>query len=116
MPDTTLLVMVDGVLADSNPLLRSLRPVVQSQHLPAPTGEGLARYVKELAQDKGAGISPAAIRTITDLVGNDLWTLDRELEKTVSLCLRAQHRGVGHTRNGGAGAGGQHLQRRGRDD
>ena len=91
MPDTTLLILVDGILADSNPLLRSLRAVVQSQHLPAPTGEGLARYVKELAQDKGAGISPAAIRTITDLVGNDLWTLDRELEK---LSLYASGRNI----------------------
>ena len=40
---------------------------------------------------KGSGISPAAIRTITDLVGNDLWTLDRELEK---LSLYAAGRNI----------------------
>ena len=91
MPGTTLLFLVDGPIAESNPLLRSLRNVAQAQHLQAPTGEALARYVKELAQDKGAGISPAAIRTITDLVGNDLWTLDRELEK---LCLYASGRNI----------------------
>ena len=91
MPDTTLLFLVEGPIADSNPLLRSLRPVTQAQHLPAPTGEALARYIKDLAQHKGAGISPAAIRTITDLVGNDLWTLDRELEK---LSLYATGRNI----------------------
>jgi DNA polymerase-3 subunit delta len=91
MPETTLLFLVDGPIADSNPLLRSLRPVTQAQLLQAPTGEALARYVKDLAQHKGSGISPAAIRTITDLVGNDLWTLDRELEK---LSLYASGRNI----------------------
>ena len=91
MPDTTLLFLVDGPIADSNPLLRSLRQVTQAQHLQAPTGEALARYVKDMAQHKGSGISPAAIRTITDLVGNDLWTLDRELEK---LSLYAAGRNI----------------------
>ena len=91
MPDTTLFFLVDGPIADSNPLLRSLRSAAQVQHLPAPTGEALARYVKELAQDKGAGINPAAIRTLTDLIGNDLWTLDRELEK---LSLYAAGRNI----------------------
>ena len=91
MPDTTRLFLVDHALNDSNPLLRELKPVAQVQHLAAPGGEALARYVKELAQQKGAGISPAAIKTLTDLVGNDLWTLDRELEK---LSLYASERSI----------------------
>ena len=81
MPDTTRLFLVDHGVSDSNGLLRSLRNVAQTQHLPAPSGEALARFVKDAAQGKGCGINPAAIRTLTDLVGNDLWTLDRELEK-----------------------------------
>jgi len=81
MPETTLLVLVDGPLGESNPLLRALRPVAQVQHLTAPAGEPLARWIKTTAQQKGAGISPAAIRCLADLVGSDLWTLDRELEK-----------------------------------
>ena len=51
------------------------------EDLAAPTGEALARWIKESAEAKGSSISPAAIRSITDLVGNDLWTLDQELEK-----------------------------------
>ena len=91
MPETTLLFLIDDALSDSNPLLRSLRPVTLAQHLQPPTGENLARYVREMAQHKGSSISPAAIKTLTDLVGNDLWTLDRELEK---LSLYATGRNI----------------------
>ena len=91
MPETTLLVFLDGPLAESNPLLRLLRPVAQIQELGSPAGEALARWIKESAQERGASISPAAIRSLADLVGNDLWTLDQELEK---LSLYATGRGI----------------------
>ena len=81
MPETTVLVFTDGPLSDGNPLLRLLRPLSQVQALTAPKGEPLARWTKESAQQKGARISPAAVRRLTDLVGNDLWTLEQELEK-----------------------------------
>ena len=91
MPETTLLVFVDGPLSDRNPLLQLLRPVAQVQELTPPTGEALARWIKASAQEKGTGISPAAIGCLTDLVGNDLWTLEREIEK---LSLYAAGRGI----------------------
>ena len=81
MPDTTVLVFIDGALADSNPLLRLLKPMSKVQALIAPSGEGLARWIKDATQEKGAAISITAVKSLTDLVGNDLWTLDRELEK-----------------------------------
>ncbi len=81
MPETTLLVFVEGELGENNPLLRALRPAAQVERLQAPTGEALARWIKTEAQERGAGISPAAIRSLADLVGNDLWTLHQELEK-----------------------------------
>ncbi|MBM3942312.1 MAG: DNA polymerase III subunit delta [SAR202 cluster bacterium] len=90
MPETTVLALVDGPLAESNPLLSALRPVSQVQRLAAPSGEALARWIKSAAQEKGAGINPPAIRSLMDLVGSDLWTLDRELEK---LALYAAGKG-----------------------
>ena len=77
MPDSTVLVFTDGPLGANNPLLRMLRPVGQVEELSAPAGEALARWVKTSAEAKGASISPSANRSITDLVGNDLWTLDK---------------------------------------
>lgn len=91
MPETTLLVFTDGPLTDSNPLLKLLRPISLVQCLTAPAGEALARWIKDSAQQRGAAISPAAIKRLSDLVGNDLWTLDRELEK---LSLFATGRGI----------------------
>lgn len=91
MPETTVLVFTDGPLTESNSLLRLLRPISKVQNLTAPTGEGLARWIKEASQERGTGISPAAIKRLTDLVGNDLWTLDRELEK---LSLYASGRSI----------------------
>ena len=81
LPDSTVLVFTDGPLSDSNPLLRLMRPICQVQSLVAPSGEGLARWIKDTAQRKEANISPSAIKRLTDLVGNDLWTLDQEIEK-----------------------------------
>ena len=81
MPESTLLTFTDGALSESNPLLASLRPVCQVQALKAPAGEALARWIKESAGQKGAQISPPAVKLMAGLVGNDLWTLDRELEK-----------------------------------
>ena len=81
MPESTVLTFIDGPLSGNNPLLRLLRPVCQVEELSAPRGEALARWTKEAAEGKGAAISPSAIRSLTDLVGNDLWTLEQELEK-----------------------------------
>lgn len=81
MPPTSLLLFVDGPLSENNPLLRQLRPQAQVHNLTAPSREALALWIKNQAQEKGVGITPAALRSIVDLVGNDLWTLDREMEK-----------------------------------
>ena len=81
MPDTTLLVLVDGDVADSNPLLRALAEHCQVHKQAAPTGQGLNQWVKRAVDDRGGSITPPAIQAITEMIGNDLWTLDRELEK-----------------------------------
>ena len=94
MPDTTLLFLTDGALNANNPLLRSMRPVSSVEEMTSPRGEQLARWIKETAEAKGAAISPPAIRFMADLVGSDLWTLDRELEK---LSLYSSGREIGES-------------------
>ena len=86
MPDSTVLVFTDGTLGANNPMLRMLKPLVQVEALSAPSGEALARWVKSTVEAKGASISPSANRSITDLVGSDLWTLEQELEKLTMYC------------------------------
>ena len=86
IPDSTVLVFTEGSLSASNPMLRMLKPVSRVEELSAPSGEALARWVKSTVEAKGASISPTANRSITDLVGSDLWTLDQELEKLALFC------------------------------
>ena len=81
MPPTTLLVFLEKAVTRRNPLLESLRSVAQVQEHPTPSGEGLARWIRNRAQEKGAGITPGAIRLLSQYVGGNLWALDNELEK-----------------------------------
>jgi DNA polymerase-3 subunit delta len=90
-PDTTMLVFVDGAITDRNPLLRALVDHATVHRQSAPTGAGLDRWIKQTAEAKGASIIPPAIRAMSEMVGNDLWTLDRELEK---LSLYATGRSI----------------------
>ncbi len=93
-PETTLLLLSDGPLNASNPLLRQLGPVCAVEEQTAPRGEQLARWIKQTAESRGAAINPTAIRAMADLVGGDLWTLDQELEK---LSLYASGREIGES-------------------
>ena len=81
LPPTTLLVFKDGSLTPRNSLLSRLRSVAQITALPTPTGEELARWIKNRATAKGATLTPGAIRLLAQLVGSDLWSLNTELEK-----------------------------------
>jgi DNA polymerase-3 subunit delta len=90
-PDSTVLVFIDAALSDRNPLLRALSEHATIHRENAPTGANLDRWIKQAAEQKGASIAPPAIRALSDMVGNDLWALDRELEK---LALYAGNRGI----------------------
>lgn len=94
LPASTLLIFIDGDISDRNPLLRALSGHSQVHKQTAPTGNGLNQWVKRRAEDKGTSITPPAIQAIAEMVGNDLWTLDRELEK---LSLYAVGRAITDT-------------------
>ena len=81
MSPTTLLVFLEGRVSRGNALLGKLRQVVQVQDFPTPSGEGLARWTRNRVSEKGARITPGAIRLLSQLIGGSLWTMDNELEK-----------------------------------
>ena len=91
LPDSTLLILIDGAISDRNPLLRALAEHSRVHKQAAPSGNSLNQWVKNRSESKGAAITPPAIQAITEMVGNDLWTLDRELEK---LSLYAAGRAI----------------------
>ena len=83
---TRLDIFSEAEISENNPLLQALKPVAQIQNLTAPKGEGLARWIKNAAQEKDATLSPAAIASLVNLAGNDLRSLDHELEKLALYC------------------------------
>ena len=91
MPPTTLLVFLEARVSSGNPMLERLRPLVQVQDLSAPSGEGLSRWIRNQAAKKRAQITPGAIRRLSELVGDNLWRIENELEK---LSLYAGDRAI----------------------
>ena len=81
MPTTTLLVLLEGTLPTGNVLFQSLQKVCEVHQSPTPTGEALARWIRNQVSEKGSQITPGAIRYLSQLVGPDLRTLNNELEK-----------------------------------
>ena len=81
LPDTTLLIFVDGDAQQSNPLLRTLSESCTVHREATPNAQALLQWIKRRAEDKGSSITPPAMQVLAELVGGDLWTIDRELEK-----------------------------------
>ena len=91
LPPSTTLVFVDEEISGGNPLLRLLSPLAHVQPFPRLTQRELPGWIQARARREGMDISPAAVRLLADLVGNDLWALWQELEK---LALYAAGRQV----------------------
>ena len=94
LPDTTLLIFVDGDVQQSNPLLRTLSESCTVHREATPNAQALLQWIKRRAEDKGSSITPPAMQVLAELVGGDLWTIDRELEK---LSLYAAGRDITDT-------------------
>ncbi len=94
LPDTTVLIFVDGDVPENNPLLRSLSEYCAVHREATPNAQALLHWIKQRAEDKGSSITPPAMQVLAELVGGDLWTIDRELEK---LSLYATGRSITDT-------------------
>ncbi len=81
LPESTLLVFVDGKLGARNPMLAAVRKVAEVQQFDE-LGKGeLAGWIMDRAELYGARLEPRATAAMAELVGGDLWTIDSELRK-----------------------------------
>ncbi|MBT9165443.1 MAG: DNA polymerase III subunit delta [Chloroflexi bacterium] len=81
MPESTVLVLVDGKLSRANPLLRKLSPLANIREYVPLKGTELQNWIRTRVVGKGCEISPSALRLLTDLIGNNLWILSNEIDK-----------------------------------
>ena len=81
LPETTELIFIDGEVQSGNPLLQALRPLAKVQEFKSLKQNEVAGWTKQRAQHHQLSIEPRAIAALAMLVGNNLWTLDSELQK-----------------------------------
>lgn len=93
MPDTTMLILVDGKIRKTNPLLKKLSSVAEiREYAPLDLKDRqLPEWIHTRARLNGGEIQPQAVRFLIEITGNNLWILASEISK---LCLYAGDRPV----------------------
>jgi DNA polymerase-3 subunit delta len=112
LPPTTRLIFVDSVkLARRHPVVALARDS-DSGHIKtfeAPTGGGLARWVRGRVKQAGGQIEPQAVEMLCTFVGNDLYQLSHEIDKLVAYTDEPHPAELcsGEQSSGKQGSGGQ---------
>ena len=83
IPDSTVLVLIDGRLSSKNPLLKALSARAEVKAFPLLKDAGLRRWIQRRVAGEGGSISPAAVDLLAKLVGSNLWIMRSEISKLV---------------------------------
>ena len=83
LPDTTILVLVDGEISNRNPLFKEITPVANIKAFSLLRRTELLTWIKKRVAQIGGKISTPAVDLVAKLVGNDLWTMTNEIDKLV---------------------------------
>jgi len=81
MPETTLLVLVDGEMKGHNPLLKKLSPLAEVRTFPLLRGRDLKAWIQQRVKEEGGDITPQAVNLLAELIGGDLWAMNGEIQK-----------------------------------
>jgi DNA polymerase-3 subunit delta len=91
MPETTVLVLVDGEVKGNNALLKRLAPLAEVRAFPLLKSEALKAWIRQCVKREGGNIRPQAVNLLAELIGGDLWAMDGEIQK---LLLYSQERPI----------------------
>lgn len=84
LPESTVLVLAENELKESNPLLKLISFKANLKSFPLLKAPELRQWVnKHLAEESGK-ISPQALNLLIRLIGSNLWVMSGELNKLVS--------------------------------
>ena len=81
LPETSVLVLLDGELKGPNPLLKALQPLAEVSECKTLNAGQLQNWIRGRVAEAGGEFQPEAIRTLAMLSGGDLWQLSGEIEK-----------------------------------
>ncbi|MCL0092021.1 DNA polymerase III subunit delta [Dehalococcoidales bacterium] len=83
LPDSTVLVLIDGRIKSSNPLFRELSTKAEVRSFPLLRDAKLRQWIQRQVTEEGGSISPQAVNLLAKLVGSNLWTMANEINKLV---------------------------------
>lgn len=83
IPDSTTLVLIDGRIGSSNPLLREVSTKAQIKSFPLLKDAGLRQWIGLRVKREGGSISVEAVNLLAKLIGSDLWIMASEINKLV---------------------------------
>jgi len=83
IPESTILVLIDGRIGSNNPLLRELSAKAQVKSFPLLKNDRLRQWIGRRVKREGGSISVEASNLLTKLIGSDLWIMASEINKLV---------------------------------
>jgi len=83
IPDSTILVLIDGKIASNNPLFRQLSARAKVKSFPLLRDTELRHWIQRHVTEEGGSISSPAVNSLAKLVGSNLWTMANEINKLV---------------------------------
>ena len=83
IPDSTILVLVDGKVKSQNPLFRELSTKAKVMSFPLLRDARLRQWIQKEVGEKGGNMSPQAVDLLVRFVGGNLWIMANEIDKLV---------------------------------
>ena len=83
VPETTVLVMTEGVITESNPLFTALSKKATVKSYSLPRDRKLGEWIQKRVKEEGGTISTKAVQLLTRMVGSNLWVMANEVNKLV---------------------------------
>ena len=81
IPDSTVLVLIDGRIKSNNPLLKLLSARAEVRSFPILKEAKLRQWIQREVAEQDASMSPQAVDLLAKLVGGNLWVMANEISK-----------------------------------
>ena len=90
LPPSTILVLIEAELKDSNPLLKMISVKAKIRNFPLLKAQELRQWVTNHIVAEGSKISAPALNLLIRLIGSNLWVMSSELNKLATYAYGRQ--------------------------